>query len=171
MKSSSRLKVCRLGVLVAFAMLLSYIEILIPLNIPALPGFKLGLANTASAAVAVYMGLLSAVFVTLSRVCLTALLFGSVQSFFFSAAGALFSLAALCFCVLVLKNRVSFVGICVLCAALHNTGQICAAALMFSDGAPFRYLPLLLVASVFYGLCTGVLLNASDKTLKSVFSR
>ena len=60
MRSSSRAETARLGVLVAFAMLLSYIEILLPLNIPALPGFKLGLANTVSAAAAVYMGLYAA---------------------------------------------------------------------------------------------------------------
>lgn len=168
MRSSSRAETARLGVLVAFAMLLSYIEILLPLNIPALPGFKLGLANTVSAAAAVYMGLYAAFAVTFVRVLLTALLFGNVQSLIFSLSGALFSLAALCFSVLFLRGRVSFAGICMLCAAMHNTGQIVAAALVFSDSAPFRFLPALLVVSLFYGFCTGMVLNLSDRVLSRI---
>ena len=168
MRSSSRAETARLGVLVAFAMLLSYIEILLPLNIPALPGFKLGLANTVSAAAAVYMGLYAAFAVTFVRVLLTALLFGNVQSLIFSLSGALFSLAALCFSVLFRRGRVSFAGICMLCAAMHNTGQIVAAALVFSDSAPFRFLPALLIVSLFYGMCTGIVLNLSDRALSKL---
>lgn len=144
---------------VALAMMLSYLEVLLPLTawIP-LPGFRLGLANLAVLAAFVLLSPADAAVVSGIRICLSALLFGSVTSFFFSAMGGLLSfltiLAASGF-----FRKMSYLGVCVLSAAAHNVGQILAATVLFGSGVILSYLPVLLIASVGFGCITGTLMN------------
>ena len=152
-------RICVDAMLCAAAMLLSYLEVLLPLNalIP-LPGFRLGLANVAVVAVFCLISPTDAAVVSGVRFSLMALLFGTVTSFWFSFMGALLSFLML----LLLRTagkKCSFIGVCVLCAAAHNTGQIMAAVTIFGTALIPSYLPLLLLASVVYGSVVGVLLN------------
>ena len=54
-----------------------------------------------------------------------------------------------------LQSSVSYIGISVGSAAMHNLGQICVAALFFKDTAIFWYLEWLLPVSVITGIITG----------------
>ena len=152
-------RVCVDAMLCAFAMLLSYLEVLLPLQafLP-LPGFRLGLANVAVVAVFCLLSPVDALAVSLVRICLSALLFGSVSSFYFSILGGAASFLMLLLLRAVGK-RCSFVGVSVLCAAAHNTGQILAAVTLFGTALIPSYLPFLLFASVGYGAAVGMLLN------------
>lgn len=152
-------RVCVDAMLCAVVMLLSYLEVLLPLNalIP-LPGFRLGLANVAVVAVFCLLSPIDAAVVSGVRISLMALLFGTVTSFYFSFMGAILSFLVL----MILKwigKKCSFVGVSVLCAAAHNTGQIIAAVTLFGTALIPSYLPLLLFASVVYGGVVGILLN------------
>ena len=75
-------KVAYCAVFTALGLILSYVEALIPINllIP-IPGFKLGLANLAVMIAFFSLGYGYAAAVSLCRILLTALLFGSVTSF------------------------------------------------------------------------------------------
>ncbi len=147
------------AMLCAFAMMLSYLEVLLPLAawIP-LPGFRLGLANIAVLVVVCLFSPLDAAIVSFVRILLMGLLFGSATSLYFSALGGLFS-----FLVLVLMSwigkKCSFLGVSVLSAAAHNTGQIVAAVTLFGTSLISSYLPALLLASAIYGGVVGILLN------------
>lgn len=147
------------AMLCAFAMMLSYLEVLLPLAawIP-LPGFRLGLANIAVLVVFCLFSPLDAAIVSFVRILLMGLLFGSATSLYFSALGGLFS-----FLVLVLMSwigkKCSFLGVSVLSAAAHNTGQIVAAVTLFGTSLISSYLPALLLASAIYGGVVGILLN------------
>ncbi len=156
------------AMMTVFAMLLSYLESLLPLQllIP-LPGFRLGLANVAVMAVFCLVSPMEATIVSFVRILLMGLLFGSATSLYFSFLGGLCS-----YLMLLLLSRVgkkcSFVGASILSAAAHNIGQICAAVTLFGPSLVFSYLPALLFASVIYGGAVGFLLNALIPKLKRI---
>lgn len=158
-KNSRTKRLCLDACLVAFAMMLSYLEVLLPLQalIP-LPGFRLGIANVAVTVTFCLLSPIDAACVSAIRILLMGLLFGSATSLYFSFLGGLCS-----FLMLILISRIakgcSFLGVSVLCAAAHNIGQILAAMTLFGLGIVFSYLPLLLIASVIYGGTVGLLLN------------
>lgn len=140
------------------ALILSYVEVLFPVSmIIPLPGFKLGLANMIVLWLAVNRGAFDAGSVSLLRVAIIAMLFGTPVSFWFSFGGALFS-----FLVILLVRRcsaLSYIGASVLSAAAHNFGQLVAASCLFGIGTMLAYLPVMLVAAVIFGALCGMLLN------------
>ena len=83
-----------LGICAAIAMVLSYIESLIPLSF-AVPGIKLGLANIAVIFALYKLGAKEAVAVSLVRIAWMAILFGNVMTLAYSVAGAALSLTAM----------------------------------------------------------------------------
>ena len=163
MSTSSQAKLVRRlsidAMLCVLAMMLSYLEAVLPLNLLVpLPGFRLGLANVAVVAVFCLLTPVDALAVLSVRILLMGLLFGSPTSLYFSAMGGLFSFAVL----MLAKHfgkKCSFVGVSILCAAAHNTGQIIAAVTLFDPALITTYLPMLLIASVVYGGIVGILLN------------
>ena len=62
----------------------------------------------------------------------------------------------------------SFVGVSILSAAAHNTGQILAAVTLFDGSLLFSYLPMLLVASILCGGAVGILLNLTLPRLQRI---
>ncbi len=150
-------RIARVGVLAAAALLFSYLESLLPTALLPLPGFRIGLANVVVTLVLFELSAADAALIALIKVAVSALLFGSPVSLLLSAAGT-----ALSFCTLALLRqtvaaRLSYVGLCIVGAALHNCGQVLAAALLYGRGA-LAYLPALLLASIALGaICGGVI--------------
>lgn len=146
-------RAARLGVLVAAAFILSYIEFLLPLPVK-LPGVKLGLCHIVVVFALYRMSRVEAVLLSGVRVVLAGLLFGNVASLIYSLAGAALSLAVM---LLLSKVRTfSIVGVSIAGAVSHNLGQIlCAACLMGTAGLVW-YLPLLLVAGCVSGTVIGL---------------
>ena len=75
------------GMFVAIAMVFSYLESMIPVNI-AVPGIKLGLANMVTIVVMYRLRISDAWIVSLVRVVLSSLLFGNMTVMVYSMAGA-----------------------------------------------------------------------------------
>ncbi len=146
--------------LLVAALMLSYIEVLLPLSwfIP-LPGAKLGLANLAVMIACYRRSFADAAAVSLVRVLLSSILFGSVSSFAFSFSGAILSLAVLWATYRFYPRFFSFVGVSVLCAAGHNIGQILCAVFYLSGTAVLSYLPMLLLFAAVFGTVSGLLMN------------
>lgn len=152
-------RLCFDAMMTAFAMILSYLETLVPLQaFVALPGIRLGLANLAVMLVFALISPIDAAIVSAVRIFAMGLLFGSVTSLYFSAMGGLFS-----FLVLLLMRRVgrgcSYLGVSVLSAAAHNLGQMLAAVTLFDASLLTSYLPPLLFAALLCGSLVGMLLN------------
>lgn len=156
--------------LVTAALMLSYLEILIPFDalIP-LPGFKPGFANLVTVLAFVLLSPIDALAVSLIRVGLTGLLFGSWTSLFFSFSGALLTFCALLLSRVLLR-RCSYLGVSVFCAAAHNIGQVLAATVLFGPAVPLSYLPYLLCAAAGSGSLTGILLNLTVPRLGRRFA-
>ncbi len=157
-KRSPAYRVAMCGVFCAVALVLSYLEGLVPLGaLLGIPGVKLGLANIAVVVVFYRIGIYHAAAVSLLRILISSLLFGSVTSFAFSLCGGILSFLALALTRRIYEKYIGLIGVSVLCAAAHNIGQILAAFVLMREAGVFLYLPLLLVAAVFCGAVTGVI--------------
>ena len=146
-------RVVHMGMLIALAMILSFIESQIPAFV-AVPGMKIGLANIAIVFALYTLGFKDALVISMIRVVLGALLFGSVVSLAYSLAGALLSLTGMA----LLKKSALFgvVGVSVCGAVLHNLGQIGVAWLILKTQALVYYLPILLFSAVAGGVVIGI---------------
>ena len=155
-------KLTTLAVTVAVAMILSFVESRIPPIVP-IPGVKIGLANIAVIFALYKMGWREAIIVSLVRVVLVALLFGSVVSLAYSFAGALLSLLLM----IILRKIGIFteVAVSVVGGITHNIGQILVAFLLLETDVVFYYLPFLLVSGVIAGIGVGA---ASALVVKKV---
>ena len=138
---------------VAVAMILSFVESQIPAFV-AIPGVKMGLANIAVVFALYKMGWKEAIGISLIRVLLVSLLFGSGASFFYSMAGAALSLVGMI--ALKATGRFSTVAVSVTGGVLHNVGQIGMACLLLGTNAILYYLPFLFLSGILAGIVIGV---------------
>lgn len=146
------------SMLISLAVVLSYAERFIPINlIVPLPGIKLGLANIATMFALFYLGIPSAVTVTVLRCVLASLLFGGMSSLLYSLSGAFLALVLMIVLKIGYNKFFSMFGISMGGAAAHNTGQIIMASLMMRNTAVFAYLPVLLITGLGTGLLTAIL--------------
>ena len=150
MKKTKRLVL--LAMLTAVAMILSYVESLLPSV--GIPGVKMGLANIAVIFALFRFGWKEAAALSLVRVVLVSLLFGSVGAMLYSLAGALLSLAVMA--LLCRIDRFSTVGISVAGGVAHNAGQILMAMLILQTKQLLGYLPVLAVSGIAGGVLTGL---------------
>lgn len=150
MKKTKRLVL--LAMLTAVAMILSYVESLLPSV--GIPGVKMGLANIAVIFALFRLGWKEAAALSLVRVVLVSLLFGSVGAMLYSLAGAVLSLAVMA--LLRRIDRFSTVGISVAGGVAHNAGQILMAMLILQTKQLLGYLPVLAVSGIAGGVLTGL---------------
>lgn len=148
----------------AVAMMLSYIEALLPPVYSAVPGIKLGLANIAVIFALYSVDPKSAALISWVRVALSALLFGSVMSFIYSFSGAVLSLAVM---ILLKKSALfSAVGVSVAGAVMHNVGQVLCAVIILGTAEIGYYLIFLSVSAVVSGVLVGLVSALLIKKLK-----
>lgn len=150
MKKTKRLVL--LAMLTAVAMILSYVESLLPSV--GIPGVKMGLANIAVIFALFRFGWKEAAALSLVRVVLVSLLFGSFGAMLYSLAGAVLSLAVMA--LLRRIDRFSTVGISVAGGVAHNAGQILMAMLILQTKQLLGYLPVLAVSGIAGGVLTGL---------------
>ena len=161
MKKSTKLTF--LGLFTAVALVLSFLETLIPNMVP-IPGFKIGLANFAVLLALYLFGFKEAVTVDLCRIILAALLFGSFFSFFYALSGAVFALII----ELIIKKTDKFspVGVSVFGAVFHNLGQFLVAVIILKSLGILYYLPFTLLFCVLSGALNGYLVLILKDRLK-----
>jgi heptaprenyl diphosphate synthase len=153
-KMTPAAKVAYLAIMIALALILSYVEAMIPLNF-GVPGIKLGLANLV---VLIGLFLLSpgeVLAISVARILLAGFLFGNAASIIYSLAGGLLSFAVM---LLLSKcSRLSIMGISIAGGVSHNIGQIIVACIAVENIKLMYYLPALLIAGVLTGLLIGVI--------------
>ena len=142
----------RMALFVALAMIFSYLEFLLPLPIP-FPGIKLGFANLAIVVPLYLWGFFPALAISLLRIALVGITFGSLATILYSLFGALLSLAVMA--GLKKWNIFSVTGVSMAGGICHNIGQLAAAALIVKNSRLFYYLPVLLAAGALTGFAIG----------------
>ena len=150
------------GLLVAAAMVLSYVEMLIPVFV-AVPGVKLGLPNIVIVFALYRLGFRPAVLISLIRVVLVAFTFGNAFSLVYSLSGAILSLVVMG--LLKRSDALSVTGVSVLGAVSHNIGQILVAMIVLETGSLIYYFPVLLVTGVVAGVFIGLLAAVLTKRI------
>jgi heptaprenyl diphosphate synthase len=160
---NNRSRVAFLGLFTAFAMILSFVESQIPTFV-AIPGIKLGLPNIAIIIILYKFGYKEAITVSLLRVLLTSLLFGTVLSMLYSIAGAVLSFIAM----ILFKKFLSIVTVSVIGGVCHNIGQIVVACLVTETAQLMYYLPVLIISGVIAGIVVGLVAALSYKKIEAI---
>ncbi len=156
-------KVAYYGLFAALAILMGYVEMLIPIPVP-IPGVKLGLANVIIIIMMYFMDSKSAFFVSIIRVLLSGLLFAGFAGLLYSLAGAVCSFAVMA--LLKKTGKFSIVGVSVSGGVFHNVGQIIVAAAVVENVRMAYYLPFLLVCGVVTGALIGIVAKTALGYLK-----
>lgn len=156
-----------IGVCIALALVLSYIEVILPPVLPAVPGVKMGLPNIIIVFLLYRRGPAFAAMVSLLRILLVSLLFGNAMALMYSLAGGVLSLLVM---ILLRRLRVlSTVGVSVAGGVAHNVGQILMAMLLLETAELGYYLAVLTVtgtiAGMVIGLCGSLLIKRIPKRL------
>ena len=134
--------VAYLGVFLALAMILSYVEAILPFAI-GIPGVKLGLANLVTVLMLYLIGWKEALCVSVLRIVLTGILFGNVVSICYGLAGGLLSF--LLMFILIRMNRFHVVTVSICGGIIHNMGQLIVAGFLVSSYYVIYYMPVLLL--------------------------
>lgn len=157
-------KIAYLGICTTIALVLAYVESLIPPIFSAVPGIKMGLPNVVIVFVLYKFKARDAIIVSLLRIGIVTLLFGNVMTLAYSVSGAVLSLAGM---ILLKKlDFLSIIGVSVVGAILHNAGQIIMAMILLSTAEIGYYLIVLAITGAISGVLVGPLGGILVKRLK-----
>ena len=158
-------KMTLLSISVALAMVFSFIESQIP-PLVSIPGVKIGLSNIVTVFLLYKLGAKEAAAVSLIRVLLSALLFGSSVSLIYSLSGAAVSFLSM---IGVRKTqKFSTVGVSVVGGVMHNVAQIIAACFVMDTAAISLYLPPLIISGILAGIAVGIAAGVLCNRLKNI---
>lgn len=147
-----------MAMLLALAIVLAFVEAMVP-PLPFLPpGVKLGLSNIVTmytlffldTKAAYTVGVLKSGFVFLTR---------GFTGFCMSLCGGLFSITAMALALLIGKKRLSYLVISICGAVFHNIGQLLMAGVLMGSHLVVYYTPVILISGVIMGIITGVTLR------------
>ena len=157
--------VAYIGLFSAFAIIISYIEALIPINI-GIPGIKLGLPNIVIVLAIYLIDNKAGIIINIIRVLVVGILFGNAFSILYSLSGGILS-----FLVMVLLKKTekfSCISVSITGGISHNIGQIIVAAWIVNSYNVFFYVPVLLFAGLLTGLLIGVIAKEVIVRLKNI---
>ena len=165
MRNETR-RIALLGVLTSVALVLSYLEVMLPPISTAVPGIKMGLPNLIIIFVLYKFGLKEAVTVSLIRVFIVALLFGNVMTLAYSVAGAVLSLGLMTLFKKI--NLFSQIGVSIIGGISHNLGQILVAIFLFDTIQIGYYMIVLSITGTIAGVVIGIISSILVKKLEKI---
>ena len=158
-------KITFLALCASLALLLSYVEALIPPIFSAVPGIKMGLPNIVVVFILYHFGVVNAGIVSFVRLIIVSLLFGTPMVFLYSLAGAVLSLLVMA--ILKKLDFLSTVGVSVAGAIMHNLGQVIVAMILMNTSEIGYYMIVLsitgVISGIFIGLCGAFMLKRFSK--------
>ncbi|MBR2039955.1 MAG: Gx transporter family protein [Clostridia bacterium] len=147
-------KLTFLSVLSALAIILSFVESLLPPIWSAVPGIKMGLPNIIIIFLLYKFSIKEAAIVSFIRLLIVVLLFGNFMTFLYSFAGAVLSLLVMW--LLKHINKFSQIGVSIVGAISHNLAQITVALLLLQTKEIGFYFPILAVSGTVAGIFVGL---------------
>ena len=165
MKNKAK-KTALLGVLTGVALVLSYLEAIIPPIYAAVPGIKVGLPNIVIILILYKFGVKEAAAVSFLRVFIVALLFGNAMTLAYSIAGAFLSLAVMTFFKKV--DKFSAVGVSIIGGVAHNLGQILVAVVLLSSTLIGYYMIILTITGTLAGVAVGIAGSLLIKRMENI---
>ena len=162
MRNQKTQRLARMGLLTSLALIVSYVEFLIPLPI-GIPGVKLGLANLVIVWALYALEPMEALTVNAARILLAGCLFGNLSMILYSLAGA--SLSFICMCLAKRSGAFGVVGVSLAGGVSHNLGQLLMAMLALESLNLIYYGPVLLLAGLITGFLIGIVTGEVQKRL------
>lgn len=159
-------KIALFGVLSAVALTLSYLEGLIPTVAFMPPGAKMGFSNIATMFAASSMGIVSALAITFIKALFAGITRG-VTAFFMSLCGGILSTVTM-YLLFKLSKKTGYMAIGIICALVHNFGQLIVAIITAGNLSVLGYAPVLLISGTVTGAVTGTVLRAVMPALEKV---
>lgn len=156
MKKSSY-KIALFGMLSAVALVLSYLESLIPTTAFMPMGVKAGFSNIATMFAASSLGLPAALAITLIKALFAGVTRGAIAMLMSFCGGMLSTLVMY---LLFRYTKAGYLLIGVISALTHNLGQLAAAAVMVQSATIIGYAPVLIISGIITGAVTGSILRA-----------
>lgn len=171
MRNSDAKRVALCGLLTALMLVLGLVERQFPLT-TAIPGIKLGLANSVLLYAIYMLGVKETLILMLLKALMSWVIYTNLNAMLYSLAGGVLSVASML--LLYRVKGISAIGVSAVGAVFFNVGQIMMAVLMLrTPGLLFTYLPVLMVSGVITGVLTGVVarmvmqhLRVLNKTIK-----
>ena len=160
-----RQKAAYLGILLAFSLILGYLESLIPISF-GIPGIKLGLSNLPILLCLCLFDNLDGLILCIVKSVLICCLFGNAASFLYSISGAFLACISM---IIFLKIKEIHIPVVSACGAVfHNIGQLFTAGIIIGFRIIPYYLPVLIVSGLIMGLITGFLAFILLKPVKKI---
>ena len=147
-------KTAFLGIATSVALILAYIEAILPPIWTAVPGIKVGLPNLIIILVLYCFGFKYAAIVSGVRLVIVTMLFGNAMTLAYSVAGAVLSLAIMG--IMKKTDKFSTVGVSIAGAVSHNLGQIIVAIFLFDTVQIGYYMVVLAITGTIAGVFIGV---------------
>ena len=157
-------RIALMGLLVAAAFVLSWLEHLIPIS-ASVPGVKIGLANLVTVFALYKLRVHEAYFVSVLRVLLASFAFSGLFAGLYALSGALLSLT-----VMLLMKKIgvfSTVGISICGGVSHNLAQIALACIVSMTPSLVYYLPFLVLSGSLSGALIGLVGALAVKRIKT----
>ena len=166
MRNKSAQRIALSGLLTSLMLVFGLIERQFPLT-AAIPGVKLGLANSVLLYSLYMLGVKQSFILMLLKALMSWLIYTNMNAMFYSLGGGLMSLIAMI--LLSRVSGVSIIGVSALGAVFFNVGQILVAVVMLNTPQLIvTYLPILMVSGVVTGVLTGVVAQMVMKHLKTM---
>ncbi|NCA67218.1 MAG: Gx transporter family protein [Clostridia bacterium] len=153
MKKNTK-KIAVLGILTALALIIGFVENMLPPVFAMVPYARLGLSNIIILLVLVIYDIQEGLIVLAIKIVLLAVLSGNPSMIIYSFAGGMLSILTMWLLTFMHKN--SLAAISAVGGAMHNIGQVAVAALVTKTAAVFIFLPHLMLFGSLAGILTGV---------------
>lgn len=149
--------IATMGIMLALASALQFLESLIPIPLPL--GVKPGLSSIVIMIALVKFGLPSAMTLAVLKSGFVFITRGA-SAFFMSISGGVLSVAVMGAFYLItkrMKNGTGILAMSTLGGVFHNLGQLAAAAVYMGTALTFSYAPVLIIAGIIAGVFTGII--------------
>lgn len=166
MKNSQNVKLFAFSsVLLAISIILSYIENLLPTN-NLLFGVRIGLSNICVVLGISIIGKVRTFIITILRVFLMSLIFGSLIKFYISIFGFIFSFSCMCLYSNIMNYDIIILSI--IGGFTHILGQFVALVILLNNVNVLYILPIYLLIGIITGLFVGILSKLILNKLKYI---
>lgn len=151
--------IAKLGILLALAVVLQFLEGLIPIPLPL--GVKPGISSVVIMYILIFWGFRASLTTAFLKSCFVFITRGAT-AFCMSLCGGILSLIMMWAVLLIYQRKKDDVGLIVISVTggiFHNIGQLIAASIISKTFYTISYLPVLIIAGIIAGAFTGILLK------------
>ena len=159
-------RIANISMLIALAIIFSYVEVLIPISI-GIPGIKMGLANIVIVIALYSLNLGDVWMISIIRIFIIGIMFGNFMSIAYSLSGAVVSLTIMA--IIKKSNILGIMGTSIIGGVSHNIAQLLVAMFVVSNKVVLYYMPVLIIAGVITGAMIGILSQREVNILKDYF--